>query len=212
MKIMKPIRMTLPIIAFVFLLGITSTSWADFTGSINYNNGLYAYDDNWTNPATTLSWHVFQRTDGHYEYDYTFTLPSNAKNISHVILQTSSNFTNADMLSGTTANGQLGTWDGQGNSNLGIPAPLYGIKWDTSATPVTSFNWTIITDRVPTFGNFYAKDGNSNGGTYAYRGTQGQFGDNVLVPDTVPTPIAAAAWLFGSGLVGLVGIRTRSNT
>jgi hypothetical protein len=28
-------------------------------------------------------------------------------------------------------------------------------------------------------------------------------------PNPVPTPIPAAAWLFGSGLLGLVGIRRR---
>ncbi len=30
-----------------------------------------------------------------------------------------------------------------------------------------------------------------------------------LVQDTTPTPIPAAAWLFGSGLLGLVGLRRR---
>lgn len=205
---MKHFKSIVPIFVIVFLLSIVTSSWGALTesGSISFNNGLYAFDDKWTDPATTLSWNVFQRTDGNFEYDYTFALRSDAKNISHVIIQTSSNFTTADMLPGTTANGQLDTWDGQGNSNLGIPAPLYGIKWDTSGT---SFSWTIVTDRAPMLGNFYAKDGNSNGGTYAYSGTLGVFGNNVVVPDSV-TPIPAAVWLLVSGLVGLIGIRRKN--
>jgi len=61
-------------------------------------------------------------------------------------------------------------------------------------------------------GNFYAKDGNANGGTYAYSGTLGQFGGNVVVPDSVSvtlTPIPAGAILFGSGLIALAGTRKK---
>ena len=205
---MKPLKTIFQLFFFVLLLGIATTSWGALTGpgSISYNHGLYAYDDLWTDPATILAWNVAQQTDGNYEYDYAFTLRSDAKNISHVIIQVSDNFTAADMLSGTTTGGQLGTWDGQGNSNPNIPAPLYGIKWDATGT-VTSFAWTIVTDRAPMLGNFYAKDGNANGGTYAYSGTLGVFGNNVVVPDTVPLP--GAILLLGPGLVGMAAMRKR---
>jgi hypothetical protein len=205
---MKHFKTIITIFVIVFLLGIVTSSWGALTGSgsITYNNGLYASGDDWANSSSSLSWNVYQLSSGNYEYDYSFILPTNAKNISHVIIQVSKNFTTADMLTGTTPNGSLGDWDGQGNSNLGIPASLHGIKWDASGT---SFSWTIVTDRAPTLGNFYAKDGNADGGVYAYSGTSGVFGNNVVVPDTV-TPLPAAAWLLGSGLAGLIRIRRKN--
>ncbi len=208
---MRRIGSIIPLLVLVFTLGVYTDSWANLAGqgSISYNNGLYAFDDKWTDPATTLTWNVFQLANGNYEYDYTFALRSDAKNISHVILQTSANFTAADMLQGTTAGGTFGTWDGQSQSNLGMPGSLYGIKWDMSG-PVTSFSWSIVTDRTPMMGNFYAKDGNTNGGTYAYSGTLGTFGNNVVVPDSVaPVPLPAAFWLFGSGAAALGFLKRR---
>ncbi|HVP79222.1 MAG TPA: hypothetical protein VMV04_15150 [Thermodesulfobacteriota bacterium] len=207
---MRHFKSVIFFLVLVFVLVASADSWAALTGpgSISYGSGLYALDDKWTDPATRLSWNVFQLSNGNYEYDYTFVLLNDAKNISHVILQVSSNFSAADMLSGTTPGGILGTWDGQGQSNPGIPAPLYGIKWNMSGN-VTSFVWSIVTDRAPMMGNFYAKDGNASGGTYAYSGTLGLFGNNVVVPDSVVVPIPGAAWLLSSGLASMIGIRGR---
>jgi len=50
-------------------------------------------------------------------------------------------------------------------------------------------------------GTFRVSDYNSSG-TYYY---------DSIIGTVNPTPIPAAVWLFGSGLVGLVGIRRRSN-
>jgi hypothetical protein len=204
-------KVLVTLVAFVLLasmLVLGADSWAALTGpgSISYGCGLYASDDKWTDPATRLSWNVFQLSNGNYEYDYTFALRSDAKNISHVILQVSSNFTADDMLPGTTSGGLIDTWDHQGQSNLGMPDDLYGIKWNTGA--VKSFSWSIVTDRAPMMGNFYAKDGNAQGGTYAYSGTCGSFGNNVVVPDSV-VPIPGAVWLLGTGLIGIIGIRRK---
>ena len=99
------------------------------------------------------------------------------------------------MLPGTTAGGIIGLWDGQGNDNPGMPGAFYGIKWDMTAQ-VTNFSWNVVTGRAATMGNFDAKDGNANGGVYAYSGTNGSFGNNIVVPDTTPAPIPAAGWLF----------------
>jgi hypothetical protein len=206
---MKHFKGHILLLVLVSTLGISLDAWADLSGSISYGNGLYASGDNWTDPSASLAWNVFQLADGNYQYDYTFTLPSNARNISHVILQTSDNFTAADMLTGTTPGGVVGLWDGQGSSNPGMPGSLYGIKWDMTGA-LTSFSWTIVTDRAPMMGNFYAKDGNASGGVYAYSGIDGSFGNNVVVPDTTPVPLPAAFWLFGSGLAGLVGLRSRA--
>jgi hypothetical protein len=216
---MKHFKSIITIFVIVFLLGIVMSSWGALTesGSISFNNGLYASGDNWANAASTLSWNVFQLSNGNYEYDYSLTLANNAKDISHVIIQTSPNFTRADMLTGTTyTQYDPQTWSGQGNSDSGIPAPMFGIKWDLANLTevqkgaVNNFNWTIVTDRAPTMGNFYGRDGNN---VYAFSGTSnngtGSFNNLVVVPDTV-TPIPAAAWLLGTGLVGLIRIRRKN--
>lgn len=222
---MKHFKTIIPVYVIVFLLGTVASSWAALTGSITYgtngNGGLYASGDNWAKPASTLSWNVYQLTSGvnagEYEYDYTLALASNARNISHVIIQTSANFSSTDIFSGTTFYGdstklQLNTWsdNGQGNSNSGIPASLYGLKWDLSSLAVNNYTWTLVTDRAPTQGNFYARDGS---GVYAFSGTSnagvGVFGNEVVTPDSV-TPLPAAAWLLGSGLMGLIGIRRKN--
>ncbi|MGA2152311.1 MAG: VPLPA-CTERM sorting domain-containing protein [Geobacteraceae bacterium] len=59
-------------------------------------------------------------------------------------------------------------------------------------------------------GNFYGRDGNN---VDAFSGTlnngTGSFNNLVVVPYTV-TPLPAAAWLLGSGLMGLIGIRRKN--
>jgi hypothetical protein len=145
------------------ILSFNANAWATtITGSITGPTGLFG-TDGWYE-GTTLSWSItdnLQSNPGHYEYTYTFTV--HEKPISHMIIQVSNDFTASDILEGTTSGWQLNTYsiDGPGNSNPGIPSPLYGLKWDTSGDPLT-FSVTIVTDRIPMDGNFYARDGVEN--------------------------------------------------
>ncbi len=171
-------------ILFVTLLCFAANSWGALTGqgTISCGNGLYASDDNCADSASALIWKVFQLDNGNYEYDYALNFPRNARNITSVIIQVSKNFSASDMLTGTTPNWKLGIWDGRGTGNQGIPAPLCGIKWDLQVSPANAASWTIVTDRAPMFGRFYANGNNFNGGVFVYSGASGFFENNVVVP------------------------------
>jgi hypothetical protein len=165
----------------------------------------------WNSTSTILTWTVTAPDTSapgqHWNYVYTFTVPSKA--VSHVIIEVSGTFGPSNIFSGTTAPYVLqyfGPDYDKGNSNPGMPSSYQGIKWDTTGGPL-SFSWTIVTDRAPMWGSFYAKDGKDGGNkVYAYSN-----GDLVAVPDTntTATPIPASAWLLGSALVGLFGLKKR---
>jgi len=170
---------------------------------------------------------------GLWMYEYTFNVPS--KDISHLILEVTSGdnaFTIDNIFSGTTDGYSLDTFgSAQGNSNPGIPDDMYGLKWDMGSL---SLDLVIISDRAPQWGDFYAKSGKHDGNfVYAYNTgftsndidpeidyAQVRMGnliaDHILLPDSftgIPPaaviPVPAAIWLFGSGLLGLIGISRR---
>ncbi|AJY71067.1 hypothetical protein RW64_16570 [Geobacter sulfurreducens] len=198
------------------LLALTSNAHAALitAGSITASagGGLYA-TDGWADGSTVLSWTI-DRTGSTYTYDYIFTVPK--KEISHVILQVSESFTAANLLPGTTAGWALDYYSAtaQGSSNPGMPASIKGLKWNTAGI---STAWRIVTDRAPTDGNFYAKDGKDKSiDVYAYSGTSIGFTSTVPVPDTLsgqgsgenPVPLPPALLLMGSGLAALGAVRS----
>lgn len=149
---------------------------------------------------------------------YTYTLFAPQKNLSHWLLQVSSNFVAGDLI-GESGPGSFPTTNpgtfapNDSSSNAGMPANLFGYKCDTSTTPTNGvLIFTFITDRLPTNGNFFARDGN---GVYAYdtgfaNPSTGAF---LIVPDSVsavvPEPNSLLLAAMGIGLAVSVLRRCR---
>jgi hypothetical protein len=205
-------------------------------GSLTSGVGIFA-TDGWGSGQFRFSWDINVDTSGSfnvYQYIYTIDNPLDVtdprgellRQLSHLLLQLSDNFTAANFLDGTTglAEGPK-LYAAQGcedpGSNACLPVDLFGAKFLDSPTGNGPYTFTIITDREPMDGSFYANDGNCNttfpcteGKVFAYNtGLTNSEGAFIRVPDTetvttreiVPSP--AALLLLGSGLftAGLAG-------
>lgn len=206
-----------------------------YSGSVSSGDGL-TVASGWSD--VTLSWTVDDETHpGYWTYAYTFSCTN--KSISHVIFEVSESFTRDNLIDVYASNVINGTsysitydpdapkWyesSGTSGDNPGMPdvdleeggeGDLFGIKWNSSGSGATQFTITIVSDRAPMWGDFYAKNG---GKTYAYNtgfGTEtsapigsGNAGGWVLVPNTV-VPIPASLYLLSSGLLCFIGWHRR---
>ena len=114
----------------------------------------------WNNGGFTIDWYIVEVDTGLWSYTYNVT--GDTKGISHLILEVTEDNDLFNIYDGTTSP-CLGptTWDANssGASNPLMPHPIYGVKFDFGDTTVT---YTIVTDRAPVYGVFYAKDGKTD--------------------------------------------------
>ena len=212
---------------FIFLGMAVSLFLATSALAVPYIGSLVNVEDgdqtllgggNWV-PGSSLTWEV-SKLNGTWQYSYTLSVP-NAPDISHLIVEVSSNFTEANIVAEETTLGwELGTFsDAQGQSNPFIPGPIYGLKWDLT-TDTRDFNWTIVTDRDPMWGDFYATGGNPQGAFgYVYNSEFGNFtldpiadgnaGGWALVPNTVSVPEPGTLLLLGIGIISMSALGRR---
>lgn len=179
---------TIGLLAFTALLSLALCSGQapaatqTWTGTLTWDATIVATPD-WNQPGTsltwTVTWHDFAEPSwaGWYRYQYDWTNASGGS-LSHFIIEVSDDAENGlpafDMansmdFSGPAYNGhapgeiEVGYF-GAGTDNPNIPATFYGLKFGTD-DEANSETVSFYSRRVPVWGDFYAKDGDSSSGT-----------------------------------------------
>lgn len=196
---------------------ITYSGCISSTGSVVNCQGLMEIADTADWSSAFLSWVITGDTSsGLWQYVYTFGF-SGGPALSHGIIEVSDVFGDADIVSlgGCEIDDDLvDDYSGSNPSNPEMPAGMKGLKCDTLTedNPVT---WTLVTTRVPVWGDFYAKGGNPRGNygaawnagflalDPAEAAANGSLRDHILRPDTqtIDAPEPAALVLLGLGLM-----------
>lgn len=165
----------------------------------------------WDGGDFELSWRIMETSPGVWHYSYTVVTAN--RDLSHWILQVSPTFTAANIWDASESF-ELDGWPLGHPSNPGIPGPIYGLKWD----PGNSIHF--MSDRLPVWGNFYAKDGRLSGAdVYAHNagflwdwdlGNPASLSGFIPIPDTLTqVPEPATILLLGIAVAAL-GTRMRS--
>jgi hypothetical protein len=145
----------------IFILGLSFISTS--AAADGFLNGTGSWFD--TGP-TDLSWSV--SWDGQatslVHYEYTFNV--NQHDVSFFLLEVSDNFDISNDIQNLTATGytppttlhQTSTYD-PGNPYYTMPGSITAIKFDNIPSGTTTFNVSFDSNRLPEWGDFYARCG-----------------------------------------------------
>jgi len=235
------------IVVSIFLMNVHTLS-ADMlppplSGSVSTDAGTLISTPSWyLGDGSTLEWNITDKGD-YYTYSYKFTVPiltdvksgDMTKDLSHIIFEVSDNFTEDNYLKSSVSDYEEIGYFSPSNGNPQMPGEIkLGIKFDVSDTSVSmsdttkSYSVTFDSDRIPTWGDFYAKDGSENifpmptilsvdvapklfvtawnsgfGSEYCFEGAK------IVVPDTLPKVPVPGAVLLGMLGMGMAGIKLR---
>jgi hypothetical protein len=198
--------------------GVTYVGNANLTGCLTSPTGL---TNTYNGRNTSVAWSITSATGG-YNYDYTVRT-SGSPDISHFIIGLSSTCTGITSRTSTGCITILATdpvedieisgasgFPAGGGSNPGMPANLYGIKFDTDNDPKT-FTVSFFSARIPVWQNFYMKGAGVGSWNTGFTATGTSY--YIAAPDTipmnvVPEPSTYAALAASIGAV-VAGARRR---
>ena len=200
----------------LFFLVLASLNAASYTGSLSVSDGSLIATGLWDNPLTNIMWQVDDTTSpGLWHYEY--RLVTVTKAISHWIIEASDGspgpaFTLANLFNiitqpiGWIDDLEVKNHPGLVNPNPYMPSDMYGIKFD-SAINATTLTLAFDSDRIPVWGDFYAKCGATAGiiNTVYNAGflildpidpvTNGTIFNHIIVPDSQPVPEPSTVWM-----------------
>jgi hypothetical protein len=199
------------------LVVLFASVFANSAKAVSYSGSLSAVDgglfstSEWQELAI-MSWTVTNDGfEGNWNYQYDFSVPQKA--ISHLVIETSLSFAEANLLNFSELTSLFESVDvgefAQNNSNPGIPSEIYGIKIDTDGESL-NVSISFISNRAPVWGDFYAKDGvDGSNNVYAYNTgfasedpkeapSNGSINNHLLVPDTIPEPSVVLLSFMGA--------------
>jgi hypothetical protein len=177
--------------------------------------------------APSITWTVSQTTAYSWHYDYTLSVYG--EGVSHSIIEVSPTFGygNIHNTYGTFCSMLIDDYRGD-SSNPGPPSTIHGIKFESTSGP--NFHVQFDSDRVPVWGDIYAKGGKDRGDSAwnavwnaGFRSPDtdplapigsGSYQNHMLVPDTttsstVVTPEPASFVSLAVGLIGLLSFGYR---
>jgi hypothetical protein len=178
-----------------------------YSGSLTSADGGLVGTGGWvadpSHPAT-FGWTITQNSEQSWHYHYEFNITELQGALSHLILETSQNLTAADISNAmpSITDGDP-RWYSASNGNPNMPEPVFGVKLVGGLGAIRTMDFDSV--RMPTWGDFYAKDGSKGGELWNAGFTHpdtdpivsaqnGSIGYHVLVPDTatsastVPSP------------------------
>lgn len=230
-------------VAVFAAMSINTAQATTYNGSLSYltfsdpTNALTVAgpENQWQSYNISLSWQVSDEEPGapashpwKYSYAISFVNPSGGAlqgAVSHMLLETSTSFTQSDFTGLAGANfAGLGSQI-QASGNPGLPDAVYGMRLDPLEESF-ELAWSFYSNRDPVWGDFYAKCGGKNGQNTIYNSgftmsdldpaagpSDGSVGFHILRPDStmspppVPEPLTISA--LGVAAAGLVGYMRR---